>query len=365
MKQISKILITGGPCAGKTTALESIKKIFSEKGYGIIFLHETATELISGGISPWTLDTNFEFQRAILNLQIAKEDIIEISAKTLKGFDKVLIILDRGTMDNKAYLSESDFYKLIKEYGFNEEELLNRYDAVFHLVTAAKGAEEFYTLSNNTARTESLESAIELDNKTINAWKNHHYYKIIDNSTSFDEKINRLINEISNFLETQTHLEIERKFLITYPNIETIENSLKCQKIEISQTYLNSNNSDEIRVRKSTIDNKTTFVKTIKRKINNQGFKRVEIESEITSDEYSKLLEDADITKHTLTKTRYCFNYKGQLFELDIYPFWTNQAILEIELLSENEKINFPNFIEIIREVTNDENYKNSNLAKK
>ena len=45
----------------------------------------------------------------------------------------------------------------------NEKDLRDNYDAVFHLVTAAKGAEEFYTLSNNTARTETVEEAMNLE----------------------------------------------------------------------------------------------------------------------------------------------------------------------------------------------------------
>lgn len=50
--------------------------------------------------------------------------------------------------------------------------------------------------------------------------------------------------------------------------------------------------------------------------------------------------------------------------ELDIYPFWKDKAILEIELASEDEEISIPNEIKIIKEVTDDENYKNANLAK-
>lgn len=48
-KSISKIVITGGPCAGKTTGMSWIQNAFTERGYTVLFIPEIATELISGG----------------------------------------------------------------------------------------------------------------------------------------------------------------------------------------------------------------------------------------------------------------------------------------------------------------------------
>ena len=52
MKTIKKIVITGGPCSGKSTMLNLIENTFKEKGYKVLIVSETATELIRGGISP-------------------------------------------------------------------------------------------------------------------------------------------------------------------------------------------------------------------------------------------------------------------------------------------------------------------------
>ena len=49
--------------------------------------------------------------------------------------------------------------------------------------------------------------------------------------------------------------------------------------------------------------------------------------------------------------------------ELDVYPFWKDKSILEIELSKEDDEISIPNEIEVIKEVTDDESYKNVNLA--
>ena len=118
---------------------------------------------------------------------------------------------------------------------------------MFHLVTAANGASEFYTLENNKARTETIKEAIEADNKLIEAWTGHPHLRIIDNSTNFEDKMRNLIKEISVFLGEPEPYEIEKKFLIEYPDITWLNKN--CKKVEIIQTYLNSNNDDEIRVR--------------------------------------------------------------------------------------------------------------------
>lgn len=89
----------------------------------------------------------------------------------------VLLLTDRGVMDNTAYCSEEVEQKVFDSAGWNKTELRDkRYDMVIHLVTAADGAREFYTLSNNAARTESPELAIKLDKMTQEAWNGHPYY---------------------------------------------------------------------------------------------------------------------------------------------------------------------------------------------
>ena len=104
------------------------------------------------------------------------------------------------------------------------------------------------------------------------------------------------------------------------------------------------------------------YFQTIKRNVNN--LKRVEIERRLSKDEYLRLLMDADTEKRQIRKTRYCLTYENQYFEIDVYPFWNDKAIAEIELSDENADITFPKQIKVIKEVTEDENYKNASLAR-
>lgn len=360
-RQITKIAITGGPCAGKSTALSWINEEFTKKGYKVLFIPETATELITGGVAPWTCETDIDFQTAILKLQLAKEEIFEEVAQHLYDAQKVLIVCDRGTLDGKAYIEKHNFDKILNNLHLTETQLKDSYDAVFHLVTAAKGASEFYTLANNSARTETIEEAIANDDKIISAWTGHSHFRVIDNSTDFKKKMQRFVTEISNFLGEPTPYEIERKFLIEYPDIAKLEADKNCGKVEIIQTYLKSNDDKEIRVRQRGNNGSYSYTKTIKQTIN--GLKRLETEKRLTQAEYINLLMDADTTKHQIRKTRYCLVYNNQYFEIDIYPFWNDVAIMEIELNNESQTIEFPPQIKIIKEVTDDIEYKNSNLA--
>jgi len=359
--EITKIVITGGPCAGKTTAMSWIQSNFTKLGYTVLFVPETATELITGGVAPWTCGSNVEYQKCQMKLQLEKEKIFEQGAISMP-VEKVLIVCDRGALDNKAYMTDLDFSCVLEALGCNEVELRDNYDAVFHLVTAAKGAEQFYTTANNAARTETAEQAAALDDKLIAAWTGHPHLRIIDNATDFEDKLKRLIAEISSFLGEPEPYEIERKFLIEYPDVIALEKLPNCQRVEIIQTYLTAPAGEESRVRQRGIDGNYIYFQTTKKKVTE--LKRVEVERRLSKDEYLRLLMDADPACRPIRKTRYCLTFDNQYFEIDVYPFWKNKAILEIELADESAEIRFPAQIKVIGEVTDDDSYKNASLAR-
>lgn len=359
--KISKIVVTGGPCGGKSTGLRWIEESFTAMGYKVLFIAETATELISGGVAPWTLGSNVEFQKCIMGLQLKKEAVFEYAASTMDA-EKILIVCDRGAQDNKAYMTEEEFAEVLLSENIDEISLRDNYDAVFHLVSAAKGAEKFYTTANNTARTETIEEASALDDKLISVWTGHPHLRIIDNSTDFEGKMKKLMKEISSFLGEPEPFETERKFLIEYPDIRKLEANPFCEKSEISQTYIIDEASDECRVRRRGKNGSFVYFRTAKTKVSD--VKRIENEDKISEEEYNELLKKADPGRKEIRKTRYCLVSGNQYFEIDIYPFWDDKAIMEIELCDENQEIVFPDDIRVIKEVTDDDAYKNSNLAK-
>jgi len=172
-----------------------------------------------------------------------------------------------------------------------------------------------------------------------------------------------LLREMLSFLGIPAPLEAERKYLIEYPDIQALSTDPFCRMTEIWQTYLKSCEGIELRVRKRGERGVYQYFRTEKRKL--CGIKRQETEERICEGEYLRLLENADPERRTIEKHRYCLVYGGRYYEIDVYPFWNDRAILEIELSEEAEEVPIPPMLRVIREVTHDEAYKNSYLARR
>lgn len=188
-KKIYRVVLTGGPASGKTTLISRILKEFKQDdGWRVITIPETATELISGfGINPFGVCMSMlKFQDFVIADQIHKEKLALEAAEVVPE-EKVLIVYDRALLDNKAYISDEEFAEtLMRVGGKSESEVLAGYDAVIYLVTCAKGAEFAYNLGNN-ARSESIEHAREIDDRTLRAWSAYPNLRIIDNSVDFED----------------------------------------------------------------------------------------------------------------------------------------------------------------------------------
>lgn len=200
--EIKTIVITGGPCAGKTTAMDWIKRDIAALGYRVLVVPETATELITGGVCPWTCGTNYEYQTIQMHMQREKENAFLQAAKTMESqTDKILIVCDRGMFDNMVYMTKKEFYSILEGImGEKAEETLSRYDRCFHLVTAALGTDAFATEENNAIRYEDAEVSAWMDEKFIASWSTHPAHYKIDSDQNFEIKMKILINGISDFL---------------------------------------------------------------------------------------------------------------------------------------------------------------------
>ena len=212
--KIFKFVLTGGPCGGKTTAMARLQGYLKERGFRVFIVPEAATMLLLNGA---TFDDfsnprcPMAFQEYVIRTQISLEDSTENYARAT-GEDSV-ILCDRGTMDGLAYMNEENFEILLGEVGMDIVTARDmRYNAVFHLVTAADGACDFYSLANNAARSESIQEAIDLDIKTQKAWAGHPHHFIIGNyGFTFDQKIQQLVSRLAQFIglpsvsKDQTH----------------------------------------------------------------------------------------------------------------------------------------------------------------
>ncbi|MBQ2725872.1 MAG: hypothetical protein IJF78_09210 [Clostridia bacterium] len=163
--------------------------------------------------------------------------------------------------------------------------------------------------------------------------------------------------------------EIERKFLIRLPDFEAIP---KCRVQAMTQTYLNILPDDpglERRVRWIAENGQNRFVYTEKRSISSgTAAVRQEDEWEISAEEYADKLAEAF---SQLTKVRHSFPYAGHIVEIDVYPYdiggdaMVGLAVMEIEMADENEEIQLPPFLEVLRELTGTREFSNKALAKR
>ena len=155
--------------------------------------------------------------------------------------------------------------------------------------------------------------------------------------------------------------EIERKFLIEYPDTDLLEKYAD-SKSDIAQTYLKTDDGFTSRVRKRTSNGVTKYIVTEKKRISD--LKCIENEREIGVEEYNELLKLADPERITVEKVRYCIPYGNRVIEVDIYPFWSDRAIAEVEMEDEGEAVLLPDYLKVIRDVTSEKAYKNASIAK-
>ncbi len=356
---MKRIVLTGGPCAGKTTALVKIMEHFSSLGYKVFIIPEIPTLFLQAGMDYLTKNKAFfyEGEKATLEMQLALEDKFQRMAETIE--QPVLIVCDRGTMDISAYMQPQMWDEITTLVGTNSEALRSRYDAVLHLVSAADGAEQFYTTATNKERTEGLELARLLDKKIIKAWSDHPRLRVINNHEKFETKLERVLQEISDVLEIPRQAVEERKYIVRLT--ADIPEAIKS---EITQTYLTSDPRSEVRLRRRTLNGTTVNVRTAKKTLPSN--EQVETERQIDTNLYKSLLRQSDSYRLTIRKTRQTFIWQGQFFELDTYISPCNGLqILETKGIIAHENVNFPPFIEVVEDITGNTKYYNYNLALK
>jgi len=170
MDNVIKIVLTGGPYAGKTTILDLLKERY---GHMMVFLPEVATTLLDSGYKmdsdPPSPEWQSKFQTAILKAQIELED--KAVAEAARGVCK-LVICDRGILDGAAY-TPGGVEAFCKLHGLDQQEMISRYGTVVHMETRAIAAPHEYGDASNEHRHEGVEAALALDKATWLAWENH------------------------------------------------------------------------------------------------------------------------------------------------------------------------------------------------
>lgn len=173
-----RIVLTGGPGGGKTTAADLFRREIGER---VVVVPESATLLFSGGF-PRSGETHARksAQRAIYHVQTHLEDV-----QSALYPDRILLC-DRGTIDGAAYWpgEPAEFFAAV---GSTEARELERYDAVIFFETAAVGGVSIE--GGNPTRIESIDEALELDRRLRGLWSKHPRLVVVPHNASFMKKI--------------------------------------------------------------------------------------------------------------------------------------------------------------------------------
>lgn len=169
-----RVVLTGGPGAGKTAVLELVQQAGCQH---VVVLPEAASLLFRGGFPRGPMPgERAAVQRAIFHVQR------ELEAHADVGDNAAMQLCDRGTIDGAAYWPGPD--TLWSQVGTKRDDELRRYNAVIHLRTPDADAYNH----DNPMRTESLIEAQRIDAAIAVAWDGHPRCFIVDSSPSFLDK---------------------------------------------------------------------------------------------------------------------------------------------------------------------------------
>lgn len=204
-RRVLPVVLTGGPCAGKTSMLAPLRERFASLGIQVFTVPEPATTVFSGGCQ-WLPGDAYQvaFVSALLAGTIAVEDMF---VRIAEASDKpTVVLMDRATLDNRPFLSDKCFEEALRRVGWTEQDLLSRYACVLHLVTTANGAADFYSWqgsasSTNKYRMETPNEACERDVSLMAAYQGHPHRVVIPNrrapgASGFQIKTDEVFDEM-------------------------------------------------------------------------------------------------------------------------------------------------------------------------
>lgn len=202
---ILKIAITGGPRSGKSTIVKYLKENLPKYNIIPIIVPELATIIFESGFPFEPLlkrvDDLRQFQVQMILGQLDHEKLFTHLAGLMEvpdGYKKVLIC-DRGTIDNLAYIDEKEHTSIFDAINITYENLKKSYDGVIHLETSAVA--DGYDKTDNPVRHEDKNEAMQADERTLEVWGKNptipHF--IVSYCDDFDEKSRMVLNIIRTF----------------------------------------------------------------------------------------------------------------------------------------------------------------------
>jgi len=204
------VVLTGGPCAGKSSAMALVRDRLNKRGFQVLTVPENATHFLqnSDGFQPeWAgSDAQVAMQRIFLDYQISQEQAFKAFGN-LHPTKPAVLLLDCCTLNGKIYVSDEQWGRVLTSGGgppLTEEELFARYDMIIHMKTCAgKGQYEWGLGSNNPGRYHTPEQAVECDERSLKVFAPHKHVCVVPHCASFDDKIQAVLRLLVDALHVE------------------------------------------------------------------------------------------------------------------------------------------------------------------
>jgi hypothetical protein len=250
-RKIYKVLLTGGPCGGKTTSINRLKTILSEK-FDVYVVRELGEFMATVGVvfeplSEITREYKKNFWDSQLGIQICLEDNLRFFFQN--NSRDVIILCDRGLWDCFAFGPGELRHEYLTESNQSRQELLvDRYDLVVVMVSSAFGIPDIYGLDNNVLRSENLQEAIDLEKRILDIYAGHPSMFLVDNFVkNIDIKIGRTCDGITRFVRGENPLITMQKYLIrSQESVDSLAKAIPfLKKFSVSEKHIFLEPSDK------------------------------------------------------------------------------------------------------------------------
>jgi nicotinamide riboside kinase len=350
--------------------MNSLKEKFSPK-YIVYVLPEVAATTVGAGVtiipSEFTPDTHKVFTEGIMKMQMDLEDYFYAIASIQKK--DVIILTDRGVMDNTAYCTPEVEQRIYDSTGWTKSSIRDdRYDLVIHLVTAADGAESFYTLENNAARTETPEVAKWLDGKTQAVWNGHPHHVIIDNNVkNFNEKLDNVYKAIGTVLDVPEAANYLKKYLIKGSfDPAQIPEEFDRETFHEQITYLSETEENHLCWLKERTDNNGgKYLSYTKRRVSEKESERLELKRRVDGNLFKEYMTHKDENRNTVNKDLTMFIWKNRSYMVEAFKMQDGAEVnvLRFSHHQDGEEVEIPDFIEVGDDISENPTYFSFNMS--
>lgn len=349
---LTKIVLTGGPCGGKTTALSEVADRLRSLGLQVFTQPEVSTTLsVAGAGFPAAAGAEYRegWESARLRFQLAMEDCFGQIARA--SGQPTVLLCDRGAGDASAYHDAESWPRIARAAlpeGFAGDAgrfMVDRYDLVLHLVSCAIGAPEHYTKDGNSARRESPEEAVEVDRRIRAAWDTHANRRVIDNQTDFAGKIRRVVTAICGHLGVLSPQDFRKLFVVSRAKFVPPPD-VSVEEYDVTYTFLDGSTEDDnscVRIRTHKGQRSITYARKF---ANGEIVERI-----IGGREALALLERRSPHIPSLTRKRHVFITDSHYFQLNDHN--NNECLLAVEVASPTASVVFPAWLKpaVIKEI--------------